>query len=177
MIISLIAAVSKNRVIGKDNDLPWNLPNDMKYFMQTTSRHHVIMGRKNYESIPEKFRPLPNRTNIVVTHQRDYQAPGCAVVHSIEDALTIARDSKEQEVFIIGGAGIFGQSLDFTQRMYLTEIDAVVEGDTYFPEYDPENWIEVSRKHHPTDERHAYAFDFVVYERKSPRSERDEEVH
>lgn len=166
MTISMIAAVSKNRVIGKDNDLPWNLPDDMKYFMQTTSRHHVIMGRKNYESIPEKFRPLPNRTNIVITRQRDYQAPGCLVVHSIASALAVARQGNEEEIFIIGGAGIFNQSLNITQRMYLTEIDAVVEGDTFFPEFDPADWIEMSRRHHPADERHALAFDFVVYERK-----------
>lgn len=166
MIISLIAAVSKNKVIGKDNDLPWNLPDDMKYFMQTTSRHHVIMGRKNYESIPEKFRPLPNRTNIVVTHQRDYDAPGCTVVHSIESALAVAREGNDDEIFIIGGAAIFSQSLSFTQRMYLTEIHAIVEGDILFPEYDPSDWTEISRKHHPADERHAYPFDFVIYERK-----------
>lgn len=166
MIISLIAAVSKNKVIGKDNDLPWNLPDDMKYFMQTTSRHHVIMGRKNYESIPEKFRPLPNRTNIVVTHQRDYDAPGCTVVHSIESALAVARKGNDDEIFIIGGAAIFSQSLSFTQRMYLTEIHAIVEGDILFPEYDPSDWTEISRKHHPADERHAYPFDFVIYERK-----------
>lgn len=167
MTISMIAAVSKNRVIGKDNDLPWNLPDDMKYFMQTTSRHHVIMGRKNYESIPEKFRPLPNRTNIVITRQPDYMAPGCTVVHSIESALAIAGQSDEKEAFIIGGAEIFRQSLDFTQRLYLTEIDAIVEGDTFFPEFDPADWIETSRRHHPADERHAFSFDFVVYDRKS----------
>lgn len=166
MVISLIAAVSKNGVIGKDNDLPWSLPDDMKYFMQTTSRHHVIMGRKNYESIPEKFRPLPNRTNIVVTHQRDYQAPGCVVVHSIDSALAVARQGDDEEIFIIGGAGIFSQSLEVTQRMYLTEIDAVVDGDIFFPEYDPSDWIETSRRHHPTDERHAFSFDFVVYDRQ-----------
>ncbi len=168
MTISLIAALSWNRVIGKDNDLPWNLPDDMKYFMQTTSRHHVIMGRKNYESIPEKFRPLPNRTNIVVTHQRDYQAPGCQVVHSIADALSIPRQAQEHEVFIIGGADIFRQSVTLAHRLYLTEVHADVDGDTYFPEIDTSQWKEISRVPHPADERHKYSFDFVVYERKVP---------
>lgn len=165
MIISLIAAVSKNRVIGKNNDLPWHLPDDMKYFMQTTKQHHVIMGRKNYESIPEKFRPLPNRTNIVVTRQTHYEAPQCQVVNSIEEGLEIARNAKELETFIIGGAEIYNQGMNCTQRMYLTEIDAVIDGDTYFPFFDPGEWNEISRKHHPADERHAYPFDFVVYDK------------
>src|SRR5690606_5688943 len=111
MIVSLIAALSRNNVIGKDNDLPWNLPDDMKYFMQTTKGHHCIMGRKNYESIPEKFRPLPNRTNIVVTRQEKFQAPGCIIVHSIDEGLAIARTNKETETFIIGGAEIYKTSL------------------------------------------------------------------
>jgi len=165
MEISLIAAVSNNRVIGKNNDLPWHLPDDMKYFMQTTKAHHVIMGRKNYHSIPEKFRPLPNRTNIVVTRQQEFEAPGCLVVHSIEDALAIARNNKEEEVFIIGGSEIYSQGLAFATRLYLTEIKAPIEGDTYFPTFDKEQWKEVSRKHHSYDDRHAYSFDFVVYEK------------
>lgn len=165
MIISLIAALSKNRVIGKNNDLPWHLPDDMKYFMQTTKGHHVIMGRKNYESLPEKFRPLPNRVNIVVTHQRNFQAPQCQVVHSLEDALNHARKNGEQEVFIIGGAAIYQAAMPETQRMYLTEIEATLEGDTYFPEIRKSEWKEISRQHHAADERHAYAFDIVVYER------------
>jgi dihydrofolate reductase len=165
MKISLIAAVAENMVIGKNNDLPWNLPDDMKYFMQTTKQHHVIMGRKNYESIPEKFRPLPNRTNIVITRQKTLHAPGCEIVHSLDDALTIARKNKEKEVFIIGGAEIFRQGMQVTQRMYLTEIHAMVDGDIYFPTINKPEWKEVSRIPHPIDERHRYAFDFVVYER------------
>jgi dihydrofolate reductase len=165
MTISLIAALTKNFVIGKNNDLPWHLPDDMKYFMQTTSRHHVIMGRKNYESIPEKFRPLPNRTNLVVTHQSNFQAPGCIVVNSIDEALTIARNNHEQEVFIIGGAEIYKQGFHKTDRLYLTEIHTELNGDTYFPQFDKSKWIERTRKHHPADDRHAFAFDFVVYEK------------
>jgi len=166
MIVSLIAAVAENGVIGKNNDLPWNLPDDMKYFMQTTKAHYVIMGRKNYQSIPEKFRPLPNRTNIVVTRQQNFKAEGCVVVHSIEDGIQRARANNEQEVFIIGGAEIYRQGMKHTQRMYLTEIKAAIDGDTSFPAFNKEDWKEVSRISHGTDERHRYPFDFVVYEKK-----------
>ncbi|MBK5279043.1 MAG: dihydrofolate reductase [Bacteroidia bacterium] len=167
MVISLIAALSKNRVIGKDNDLPWHLPDDMKYFMQTTKGRHVIMGRKNYDSIPEKFRPLPNRTNIIVTHQKDFKAANCIVVHSIEEGIELAKKNNEQETFIIGGAEIYKLGLPISQRLYLTEIDAVIEGDTFFPEFKKQNLEEKSRAHHSSDTRHAHAFDFVVYERKN----------
>lgn len=165
MIISLIAALSENRVIGKNNDLPWHLPDDMKYFMQTTKLHHVIMGRKNYQSIPEKFRPLPNRTNIVVTRQQSFNAPHCTVVNSIEAALEIARTNNENEVFIIGGAEIYNQGLASANKLYLTEIKAEIDGDTYFPNFNKSEWRELSRVHHTIDERHKYAFDFVVYEK------------
>ncbi len=167
MIISLIAALSKNRIIGKNNDLPWHLPDDMKYFMQTTKGHHVILGRKNYDSLPEKFRPLPNRTNIVITRQKDFKANDCVIVHSLKDALAIARKDNEPEVFVIGGAEIYKLGFPISHRLYLTEIDAVIEGDTHFPEFDKEDWTETSRVHHSPDERHKFPFDFVVYERKA----------
>jgi dihydrofolate reductase len=166
MKISLIAALAENHVIGKNNDLPWSLPDDMKYFMETTKGHHCIMGRKNYDSIPSKFRPLANRTNIVVTRQFEFTAPGCAVVNSIESAFEIARENNEAEVFIIGGAEIYRQSLAFADRLYLTEINAPIDGDTYFPGINSTEWEEVSRKHHPADDKHQYAFDFVIYQRK-----------
>ncbi|MBX2896725.1 MAG: dihydrofolate reductase [Cyclobacteriaceae bacterium] len=166
MIISLIAALSSNRVIGKNNDLPWRLPDDMKYFMETTKGHPVIMGRKNYQSLPEKFRPLPNRTNIVVTRSANFTAPGCQVVHSLENAVAVARNSNPKEVFIIGGAEIYTLGLGVASRLYLTEIQAAVEGDTYFPEVNMAAWKELSRKRHLIDDRHPFAFDFVVYERK-----------
>lgn len=165
MIISLIAALTQNKVIGKNNDLPWHLPDDMKYFMQTTKGHHVIMGRKNYESLPEKFRPLPNRTNIVITRQKDFKAPGCAIVHSLEEAVNIAKAAQEPELFIIGGAEVYRQGLPLVQRMYLTEIQTELEGDTYFPEVKNDEWNETSRIHHAADDRHRYAFDFVIYNR------------
>lgn len=165
MIISLIAAISENNVIGKNNDLPWHLPDDMKYFMQTTKGHHVIMGRKNFDSIPEKFRPLPNRTNIIITRQKELLAPHCIIVNSIEKGLEISRQHGETEAFIIGGSEIYHQGFALAHRLYLTEIHAIIEGDTYFPEFNKKQWKEVSRKHHSTDERHKYSFDFVVYER------------
>src|SRR6185295_8623564 len=133
MQISIIAAVAKNGVIGKANDLPWRLPDDMKYFMQTTQGHHVIMGRKNYESLPEKFRPLPNRTNIIVTRQKDFMAPGCTVVNQLQDGVKVADANKESELFIIGGAEIYKLALPQTDTLYLTEIDAVIDGDVLFP--------------------------------------------
>jgi dihydrofolate reductase len=165
MTISLIAAQAQNRVIGKNNDLPWKLPDDMKFFMQTTKGHYVIMGRKNYDSLHEKFKPLPNRTNIVVTRQKDFKAPGCIVVHSVEKALAVAKENNEPETFVIGGAEIYNQSFPQATRIYLTEIAAAIEGDTYFPEFSKKEWKEISRTHHTADERHAYAFDFVTYER------------
>lgn len=166
MIISMIAALSRNRVIGKNNDLPWKLPDDMKFFMLKTSKHHAIMGRRNYDSLPEKFKPLPNRTNIVVTHQVNFHAPGCIVVNSIEKGLEIAKQNNEPEAFIIGGAKIYKLGLPYATRLYLTQIQAEIEGDTFFPEFNKNDWTETSREHHEKDERHAYSFDFVIYDKK-----------
>ena len=163
MQVSLIAAVSENGVIGRQNTLPWHLPDDMKYFMRTTSGHPVIMGRKNFDSIPEKFRPLPNRINIVITRQTGFTAPGCEVVHSPEDAIAVAGKSNNPEVFIIGGSEIYKSFMDRADKLYLTEIQATIQGDTFFPAIDQGVWKEVSRVHHDTDERHLYAFDFVEY--------------
>ncbi len=167
MIISLIAAVSENQVIGKNNDLPWRLPDDMKYFMETTSGHHVIMGRKNYESLPGKFRPLPKRVNIVVTRQKDFEAKGCIIVHSIEQGIDAASQAGESELFIIGGAEIYKATLPMADRLYLTEIKATVAGDTWFPHFEKGDWEEISRVHHGADEKHTSSFDFVVYRRKN----------
>ena len=124
MKVSLIVAVSENGVIGKDNDLIWHLPKDMKFFKETTMGYHVIMGRKNFESIPHKFRPLPNRTNIVITRQSDYKAEGCIVVNSVEEALKVAKSHGENEAFIIGGGQIYKLALDanLVDKVYLTKI-------------------------------------------------------
>ena len=166
MTISLIAALTKNRVIGKNNGLPWHLPDDMKYFMQTTKGHHVLMGRKNYDSIPEKFRPLPNRINILLTRQKDFHAPKCLIVNALDAGVEIARKAGESELFIIGGSDIYQLGFPISNRLYLTEIQAELPGDTFFPSFDKTKWKEISRNNHPVDDRHTYAFDYVIYDRK-----------
>lgn len=165
MKISLIAAMTRNRVIGKDNALPWHLPDDMLFFMNTTSGHTVVMGRRNYDSLPPKYKPLPNRTNIVLTRQRSFVAEGCQVVRSLHEALVLAEEKKTDELFIIGGAAVYEQSISRAHKIYLTEINASVEGDRFFPIFDKSQWRETSRIHHPADAKHIFDFDFVVYER------------
>jgi dihydrofolate reductase len=167
MKISLIAALTKNRVIGRNNDLPWRLPDDMKYFMETTKGHHVIMGRKNYESIPAKFRPLPNRENLVLTRQKNYNAPGCKLIHTLEDGIEFARKAKETELFIIGGSEVYQLALPYATHLYLTEIEAELDGDAHFPDVDYSQWKQVSRNHHLSDDRHKFSFDFVVYSKRT----------
>lgn len=169
MIVSLIAAISDNNVIGQDGKLPWRLPDDLQHFHNLTLRHPVIMGRKTYESIPEKHRPLPDRVNIVITRQ-NVSFPGCTVVHSMEDALEKIRGMKSEirnnrEVFVIGGAEIYRQALSLAQRMYLTRVHANIAGDVLFPEVRWGEWREIAREEHPADTRHAYALTYVVYTR------------
>jgi dihydrofolate reductase len=172
MLVSFVVAVARNRVIGKNNDLPWRLPDDMKFFMQITKGHHVILGRKNYDSLPKKYRPLPERTNIIITRQPSFEAPGCTVVHSVEEALTMARHNGETEAMIIGGAEIYKLCFPYADKLYITEIHADIEGDVYFPPFSKSEWQEVSRVAHAADERHAYSFDFVTYERISGKVNR-----
>lgn len=169
MIISLIAALSENKVIGKNNDLPWHLPDDMKYFMDTTKGHAVIMGRKNYDSIPARFKPLKDRLNLVVSRQAQFHGPGTTRVSSLEEAFSVIRldPTQPEEVFVIGGAQIYNLALPVSHRLYLTEIKSTIAGDTYFPGFDKDEWKEISRIPHTADEKHVYAFDFVIYERKS----------
>ena len=166
MIISIIAAMGNNRVIGNKNDIPWNLPDDFKYFKDITKNHHVIMGRKNWESLPTPYRPLPSRTNIIITRQSYYRAEGGIVVHSLENALEIAKENGECELFIIGGGDIYRLALDKTDKIYLTEIHENFEGDVTFPKFSQYDWKEISRKRHQKDDRHVYDFDFVVYVKK-----------
>jgi len=166
MLISMIAAMGSNRVIGKDNDIPWYLPDDFSYFKEKTKNHHVIMGRKNWESLPPRFQPLPDRTNIVITRQLDYQANGAVVVGTLQNALKLAKSAGEREAFIIGGGEIYRMALSLANRIYLTEIQAPFDGQVTFPTFSTKDWIEVSRLHHPSDQRHAYSFDFVVYDRE-----------
>ena len=151
MIISLIAAMGRNRVIGKDNSLPWKLPEDMKRFKELTLGKPVIMGRKTFESIGK---PLPNRKNIILTRYKNYKAKECIVVHSVEEALKTIKGN--EEVMVIGGEQIFREFLQKADKMYLTFIDEYFEGDTYFPEYNKDEWKEVQREEHKDDYKYAF---------------------
>lgn len=166
MKVSLIVAVAENGVIGKDNDLIWNLPKDMRFFKETTWGHHVIMGRKNFESIPERYRPLTNRTNVVITRQNNFQAEGCVVVNSLEAALEVAQHNSDYEPFIIGGGQIYKLALEgnFVDKIYFTKVHNSFEGDTFFPELS-DKWKEVNRKDYEADEKHAYNFSIITYEK------------
>jgi len=161
--LSIIVAAAENNVIGKDNDLIWHLPADMKFFKETTSGHCVIMGRKNYESIPAKYRPLPNRTNIVITRQKKFNAPGCIVVDSIESAIQVASETCEGEIFIIGGAQIYAQSIALADKIYLTRVHHPFEGDAFFPDVDLRKYKLQSSLYVQQDVKHAYSFTFYVY--------------
>lgn len=165
-MISIIVALDNNNVIGKDNTLIWHLPADMKYFKEKTTGHCIITGRKNYESIPEKFRPLPNRTNIVITRQADYNAPGAIVVSSIEDALAKAQQTADNEIFIIGGAEIFKQSMHLADKLYVTKIHHSFIGDVYFPTINTDEWTATTILQGTVDEKNKYPYDFIVYIRK-----------
>jgi dihydrofolate reductase len=160
-MIILIAAVAKNGVIGKDNALPWHLPEDMKHFKALTNGHAVLMGRKTWESLPPKFRPLPNRRNLVLTRDRHYDAPGATVVHSLDDAAKVS--SGETALFVIGGAELYAHALPRADRFELTEIDAAFEGDAHFPTWNRTQWREVKRASGKSESGLAYAF--VTYER------------
>jgi dihydrofolate reductase len=164
MIISAIVATAKNRVIGKDNDIPWYLPADLKYFKRTTLNHHIIMGRKSYQSIG---RPLPKRTNIIVTRDPFFISSNCLVARSIEEALEFAQKNGETEAFIIGGGQIYEQSMPYWNRLYLTEVDLEVEGDVFFPELDLDEWALQSSEAHEPDEKNEFGYTFLVYERKA----------
>lgn len=162
MVISAIVAVAKNNIIGKDNDIPWYLPADLKYFKKQTLDHHIIMGRKSFESIG---RPLPKRTNIIVTRNPFFIASNCLVTNSVEKALSIAKDNGETEAFIIGGAQIYDLSKDLWDRLYLTEVDLEVEGDVAFPKLNMEEWTLVSEKAQQADEKNKHDYIFKIYER------------
>lgn len=162
MRISLIAAASENNVIGRDGGLPWSLPDDLRYFKEKTLGHPVITGRKNYASIG---RPLPERTNIIVTRDAHFSAEGCRVVHSLEDAVEVAKQEDPEEIFVMGGGEIYALALPMADRVYLTRVHAEIDGDTYFPELDSEQWAEVSTEEHVADDRHAYDFTILVYDR------------
>lgn len=161
-MIAIVVAVAENNVIGKDNQLIWHLPADLKHFKQTTMGHPILMGRKTYESIGK---PLPGRTSIVITRQEDYKAEGCIVVNSVKEAIEEAKQLDEQ-AHIIGGAEIYRQSLDLTDTIYLTRIHHSFDGDTYFPEIKAEEWETVSEEHHEPDEKNKYSYSFIKLARK-----------
>ena len=159
-MITIIAAIGKNNELGKDNDLIWHLPNDLKRFKKVTAGHHVIMGRKTYESLG---RPLPNRTNIIITRNLNYQANGCVIVHSLEDAIQAAK--ADMNPFILGGAEIYKQAMDIADCLDLTHVDAELDADAFFPEIDTKKWKETVREDHTKDDKHQYNYSFVTYKK------------
>ena len=163
MIISAIVARAENRVIGKDNDLPWHLPEDLKWFKEKTMNHYVIMGRKSFESLPN---PLPKRVNIVITRDRSYFHSGVVVVHSIDQALAYAHKQNQDEVFILGGGKIYTQTMDLWHKLYLTEVHATPDGDTTFPEIDFDRYDLIFEEAHKADEKNQYDFTFKILEKK-----------
>ena len=164
MKISMIAAMAHQRVIGKDQKMPWHLPADLVFFKETTMGSPILMGRKTYESIG---RPLPGRLNLVVTRNSALKIEGCEVVTSLDEAMAVAekKSSKSNEVFITGGSHLYKSFLDKADRLYLTLIDAELEGDTYFPDYMQYKWQEVERIEHQADEKNPYPYSFVILDR------------
>jgi dihydrofolate reductase len=161
-LISLIAAMAENGTIGRDNSLPWRLADDLQRFKALTMGKLLLMGRKTYESIG---RPLPGRTNLVLTRDREWRAEGVVVVRSLGQALSCARDA--EELVAIGGAEIYRLLMPFARRLYLTLVHAEIAGDRFFPDFDPTQWADVECHSYPADERNAYPFTFVTLERKS----------
>lgn len=166
MTISFAVAASENNVIGKDNQLLWSLPNDMKFFKNTTWGMPVIMGRKTYDSLGK---PLKGRTNIVITRQQDWAAEDVIVTSSLEDAIKAAAETDANEAFVIGGGEIFKQALPLTTRIVLTRVHTVIEGDAFFPELDPDTWEMEWHQDHEADEKHAYAYSFQIWRRRPGR--------
>lgn len=161
MTITLIAAIAKDNALGKDNDLIWHLPEDLKRFKKTTSGHHIIMGRKTFESIGK---PLPNRTTVIITRNDNYKAEGCLVVHSLDAALAISET--EKEVFIIGGAQIYKEAIEIADKLDITEVHESFEADVYFPNINIAVWNEVKREDFKPDAKNKHPFSFVSYKRK-----------
>lgn len=167
MKISIVVAVSENNAIGRGGDLLWRLPKDMQYFKAITMGHHVLMGRKTYESIPEKFRPLIGRVNLIVSRQTDFIAPGCKIVSSVEEGIRFAEANEETELMIIGGGEIYRQLFDLADRIYFTKVHYVFQhADTFFPELERSKWQPIYRERHFADEKHRYDFEFIILEKK-----------
>lgn len=159
--ISIIAAIAQNNVIGKDNQLIWYLPADLKHFKNLTTGHHIIMGRNTFESIGK---PLPNRTSVIITSKKNYFQKGCIVVNTLEDALNSVE--KDDEVFIIGGDSIYRQALPIADQLYITHIHKNFEGDVFFPGIDESHWQLEKEEHHPPDEKNTLSFSFKEYKKK-----------
>jgi len=157
--LSIIVAVAKNRVIGINNTLPWHLPEDLKRFRALTMGHHIIMGRKTYESLG---RLLPGRTTVIVTRNKDYQVEGALVANSLEAAITLCKD--DDEIFLIGGAELYQGGLKLSNKLYITELDLQVDGDAHFPQYPVEEWQQISREAHTSEQ--GLSFSYVTYQRK-----------
>jgi len=164
-LITIIAAISENNALGKDNQLLWHLPDDFKRFKKVTTGHHVIMGRKTFESIGKKA--LPKRTNIIITRKTSYDASCIVLASSLRKALQIAQT--DPNPFILGGGMIYKEAINYADRLDLTIVHHQFDADTFFPEIDPKIWKEVSREFHSKDAKHKYDFSFVIYERKSKR--------
>jgi len=160
--ISVIVAIARNRAIGKDNRLLWHIPGDLKRFKRLTTDHAVIMGKKTYESLP--VRPLPNRINIVLTDNRDEQLEGCVMAYSLEDA--VAKCPENDETFVIGGGSVYRQFMPLAEKLYITLVHRDYEGDTFFPEIDPQIWKEISREDHEAEGNLDTGFSYIIYERR-----------
>lgn len=162
MQLSIIVAMSENRVIGRDGDLPWRLSADLRRFKRLTMGHHIAMGRKTYESIG---RPLPGRKMIIITRQQDYVAEGATVANSLDAAIAIAQDASDDELFIIGGGEIYRQAIERANRLYFTRVHTTIDGDTYFPEFNLENWQRIEQTDHLADEKNQFPHTFEIYQR------------
>jgi dihydrofolate reductase len=160
-MVIMIAAVAENNALGKNNDLLWHLPNDFKRFKEITSGHHIIMGRKTFESFPK---PLPNRTHVIITRQNDFEYEGCIVVQNIEKAISVCPIN--ENLYIIGGGEIYQQSISFADQLDITRVHHSFDADVYFPEIDPEIWELTSETYHSKDERHLFDYTFQTFVRK-----------
>lgn len=165
MFISLIVAASENNVIGKDNQLPWHLPNDMKFFKNTTWAMPVIMGRKTFESLGNKA--LPGRMNIVITRQKDWKAAGIVTVNSWSDAVFVAKETDCKEAFVIGGGELFKDTIDNAHKIYLTRVHTMIDGDVFFPAINTKQWKLTSKKECKADDKHAFDYTFELWEKES----------
>ena len=160
-MLTIIAAAAENNALGKDNDLVWHLPDDFKRFKRLTSGHHIIMGRKTFESFPKL---LPDRTHVIITRKKDYKPEGSIVVHSLEEAIRVSK--LDEQPFIIGGGEIYKMGMKVADKIELTRVHGEFDADTFFPEFDENEWNLVKEQYHEQDEKHNYAFTYLTYERK-----------